>query len=393
MQHTIPFILFISLTQIGFAQGLKKTMLRLPDTGETLSYTSTFGEDHDYIINAPGFIMNGNGTVTDTVTGLMWQQLDGGEMSIESAIKYCDSLSLAGYTDWRLPSAHEAFSILNHQNTNPALDTKVFTKTSAEYWWSSDHQANDMNKIWVTNSGGGIGNHLKTETESAGGTKKIHTRAVRDVHPVTMVASHFTDNRDGSITDHLTGLLWQKIPNPDSLSWEEALLYAESLSLAGYSDWRLPNIKELQSINDESIINPSLNKSYFGVTASNKYWSSTTLPNQTSKAWYLNTQYGITTYDTKTIKHYLICVRGNSVLSSTKQAKNNVITVFPNPFQTGIVIESVDAVVNCELFNATGTLIYSGKNIQDQNLSELPSGLYFLKIQDPQPFIVKLVKQ
>ena len=393
MQNTISFILFITLTQIGFAQSLKKTMLRLPDTGETLSYTSTFGEDHDYIINAPGFIINGNGTATDTVTGLMWQQLDGGEMSIESAIKYCDSLSLAGYTDWRLPSAHEAFSILNHQNTNPALDTKVFTKTTAEYWWSSDHQANDMNKIWVTNSGGGIGNHLKTETVSAGGTKKIHTRAVRDVHPATMVTSHFTDNRDGSITDHLTGLLWQKIPNPDSLSWEDALLYAESLTLAGYSDWRLPNIKELQSLNDESLINPSLNKSYFGVTASNKYWSSTTLPNQTSKAWYLNTQYGITTYDTKTIKHYLICVRGNSVLSSTKQAKNNVFTVFPNPFQTGIAIESAEAVVNCELFNATGTLLYSGKNIQDQNLSELPRGLYFLKIQEPQPFIIKLVKQ
>jgi len=48
-------------------------MLRLPDTGQTTSYTSTFGEDNDYTIYSPYFTLNGNGTVTDTITGLMWQ--------------------------------------------------------------------------------------------------------------------------------------------------------------------------------------------------------------------------------------------------------------------------------------------------------------------------------
>jgi len=78
------------------------TMLKLPDTGQTQSYTDTFGEDSDYTINPPSYTDNGDGTVTDNVTGLMWQQGEVGSMNWEDAITCCEALSLAGYTDWRL---------------------------------------------------------------------------------------------------------------------------------------------------------------------------------------------------------------------------------------------------------------------------------------------------
>ena len=103
------------------AQTVLRSILRLPDTGQNQSYTATFGEDSDYSVNNPGFILNANGTATDTVTGLQWQVADGGEMTFAQAQQYCDSLSLAGFTDWRLPTALEAFSILNHQQTNPEI--------------------------------------------------------------------------------------------------------------------------------------------------------------------------------------------------------------------------------------------------------------------------------
>ena len=197
-------LFFISIN--GYAQ-VSKTMKRLPDTGQTISYTSTFGEDNDYNINIPTLINNNNGTITDTVTGLMWQALDGGEMKIENAILYCDTLNLAGYTNWRLPTAQENFSILNLQNANPALSTTYFVNTGAEYWWTSERQANDTNKIWCTNAGGGIGNHPRTETMSAGGTKKFHVRAVRDIAIPISIPSHFIDNGDSTITDNLTNLI------------------------------------------------------------------------------------------------------------------------------------------------------------------------------------------
>jgi hypothetical protein len=90
------------------------------------------------------------------------------------------------------------------------------------------------------------------------------------------------------------------------------LVYAEGLTLGGQSDWRLPNIKELQSINDERIVSPSVSTTYFSTIGVKNYWSSTSLPNQTTRAWYLSTQFGITTYDLKTNPLYVIAVRGTS---------------------------------------------------------------------------------
>lgn len=322
------------LSGILWAQPTTKTMLRLPDTGEKTSYTNTFGEDHDFTINPPFFIKNTNGTVIDTVTGLMWQQTDGGEMTIEKATLYCDTLTLGGYSDWRLPNSHEAFSILNQGVTNPALDVNIFTKTAAEYWWSSDFQANDNTHVWVTNSGGGIGNHLKTETISAGGTKKIHVRAVRNPLKSVSVANHFFITPNNAIYDSITQLYWTPLAFKDTLSWEESLTYADTLTTCGYSDWRLPNIKELQSINDEKRISPSVNNTFFTNIGTRKYWSSTSLPNQTTKAWYLYTQYGITTYDPKNRKNYVLCVRGGTTNTANNIAFSNAhlqVKLFPNP--------------------------------------------------------------
>jgi len=53
----------------------------LPDTGQTHHYTQTFGEDSDFSGRGPSYADNGDGTVTDKVTGLMWQKTDGGEMT------------------------------------------------------------------------------------------------------------------------------------------------------------------------------------------------------------------------------------------------------------------------------------------------------------------------
>jgi hypothetical protein len=287
---------------------LRKGLL-LPDTGQTTSYTSTSGEDADFIINPPAYINNGNGTVTDNVTGLMWQQTDGGEMTFENATFYCSNLRLGGYSDWRLPICIELFDINSYDQLNPALNTTYFLKTTAEYWYTSLTRADDASFVWMVNAGGGIGAHPKSETVSAGGTRKFHVRAVRNTLSPVNIPLHFTDNRDGTITDNYTGLVWQKIQSSSLFTWEEALTYAFGLSLAGKTDWRLPNIKELQSLNDEKKSKPSFNKDYFPNILSGNFWSSTTMINATVKAWDLNIDYGIVSYSEKTLKENVICVR------------------------------------------------------------------------------------
>lgn len=309
LQYFFYLLIIISLPFFK-TEGQKLVPFKLPDTGQNGSYTSTHGEDADFIINPPSFTDNGDGTVTDNITGLMWQKADGGEMTFENAEVFCHNFNLGGYNDWRLPTSHELFSINNYNYLNPALDATYFIKTQAEYWWTSDIRADDTTRVWVVNAGGGIGPHPKNETVSAGGTKLFHVRAVRNPYSTVFSVSHFTDNGDGTIIDNFTGLVWQKIQLADTITWEGALAYANSLSLAGKTDWRLPNVKELHSLNDENLYKPSFNKDYFINTLSGNYWSSTTMVNTATVAWDINIDYGIVSYNNKTVKEHVLLVRG-----------------------------------------------------------------------------------
>ncbi len=363
------------------AQSVTKTIIRIPDTGANKSYTTTFGEDNDYNINVPFFIDNQNGTVTDTVTGLMWQKTDGGEMTIENAIIYADTLTLGGFTDWRLPSPLEAFSILNLQNVNPSLNTSVFTKTLAEYWWTNTYQYNNASQVWCINAGGGIGNKPKIETISAGGTKHYHVLAVRDRLKPQVINNRYLDNLDGTITDNLTDLIWQKVPNVSTLAWEDALNYAEGLSLANNTNWRLPNIKELQSITDFTTTNPAVNTAKFGISGTKKFWSSTSLPNQTTKAWFWDTQFGITTYDLKTVANYVLCVssKPESVTGIADENFNQLkLMAYPNPTDGIIYLNAnVDLI---RVYNVLGNEISTSLNTNKIDLTVKKSGVYIFKI-------------
>jgi Protein of unknown function (DUF1566)/Secretion system C-terminal sorting domain len=375
-------------------QTVSKTMKHLPDSGQTLHYSSTFGEDADYTIYPPYFINNGDGTVTDTVTGLMWQKTDGGEMTIQSAEVYVDTLTLAGYSDWRLPSANEGYSILNLGDLNPALDTNYFTNNTAQYWWTSDREVGDTSVIWVTNAGGGIGNHPMIETISAGGVKSFHARAVRNVTTPPLLPAHFIDNGDGTVTDDLTALMWQKVLVQDTITWEQALNYADTLSMAGYKDWRLPNIKELQSITDLSVSNPCMNSIFTVDTGAKFYWSSTTQFNNAPNAWYLNSLWGITTYIGKTSRLYVLCVRGNNYAEGINNvSKNDFYTaVFPNPAHNIATIRYnlTDAKsVRITIRNTAGIKVYErniggfkeGLNNELWEAKNMQSGIYFYSVE------------
>lgn len=368
-----------------------KTIVKLPDTGQINSYTNTFGEDNDYTINPPSFIDNLNGTIVDVVSGLLWQKTDGGEMTFNLANQYCDTLSLAGFNDWRLPNALESYSILDLQHLNPALQTSFFDITGAEYWWTSAKQANDTNKIWCTNAGGGIGNHPRSETISAGGTKKFHVRAVRDINIPSTIYTRMLNNADGTITDSLTYLMWTELPSNIALNWEDALNYAENLQLSGYNDWRLPNIKELQSLTNTNTIQPAVFLPYFQNYAVNKYWSATSLSNQSSKAWYWHTAYGITTYDIKTNTNYVVCVRNISTSPNYIPAVHAVRTniVRQTEFSTHILINDNYKNKFARLFNMQGQLLYEGNNIENFSCQTLLAGIYILCIDNQS---IKLTK-
>ena len=96
-------------------------------------------------------------------------------------------------------------------------------------------------------------------------------------------AGRFTDNGDGTVADNCTGLMWQKATAPGTHTWQEALQYCEGLEFAGHDDWRLPNVRELQSIVDYGRWGPSIDP-VFGAEYG-WYWSSSTSVSLPVLAW------------------------------------------------------------------------------------------------------------
>jgi len=141
--------------------------------------------------------------------------------------------------------------------------------------------------------------------------KKISMLAVIIVlfSGLAVIAGDFTDHGDGTVTDANTGLMWQQ-GEAGSMNWEDALTYCEALSLAGYTDWRLPNIEELKSITDDSFYMPAIDTKYFPEAQSLFYWSSTTDASSASDALYVVFSDGLSLSYFKSGPCYVRCVRG-----------------------------------------------------------------------------------
>ena len=332
---------------------------RLSDTGQIVNATATFGEDSDYTRHAPAFIDNGNGTISDVNTGLMWQKLGNGESTWENAVVNASSITTGGYTDWRLPTPSELFGILNLESSNPAINTTFFPSSSpaAEYWWTSDIFGSSTTNVWCANSGGGLGPKPKAETVSAGGAFQYHARYVRGAKPTN--GHNYLNNGDGTITDLDTNLMWAQVPSA-SLTWTNALSYAEALSLGGFTDWRMPNVKELGSLVDfpratatTTTTTPCLNRTLFPAATATSYWSSTSQKTGTpTAAWVV--EFGVTTasapprnaqgiisYEAYTSSYPTFAVRSVPAASITQ---GRATTVTTNLFPAGQRVSAVGTI-------------------------------------------------
>ncbi|MBF0352999.1 MAG: DUF1566 domain-containing protein [SAR324 cluster bacterium] len=122
----------------------------------------------------------------------------------------------------------------------------------------------------------------------------------------------YTDNGNGTVTDSWTQLVWQKEDDDTTRTWEQALTYCEALVLGGQNDWRLPNIRELESLVDAATYSPAINSTYFPNTNSSNYWSSSSNANYSSDAWMVLFIGGSVGYGNKSGTYYVRCVRGGS---------------------------------------------------------------------------------
>lgn len=131
--------------------------------------------------------------------------------------------------------------------------------------------------------------------------------------PATTPSSRFIDNGDGTVSDARTGLMWMRCSlgqawdgatctgTATQYEWADALTQAQSSSFATYTDWRLPNVKELVSIIERSCANPSVNSDIFPATPTWYFWTNS--PNVTGPGTYVQVVafgQGFDTADAKT---------------------------------------------------------------------------------------------
>jgi len=283
------------------ATAVKTLSYPIVDTGQARCYSNTariacrkkrgapfYGQDAQHRGSHPSYTVSADKTtVRDNVTGLTWQRSP--DTNGDGSITYGDKLTLAqahalpaklnganfgGYSDWRLPTIKELYSLINFNNgvepspeattaagARPFIDTSVlvfaygFTTAGeriidAQYATGTVFSGNQA-FAGVNFADGRIKAYPVGQT--ALGTKRYLVLLVRG-NPA-YGKNRFRDNGNQTITDRATGLTWSKHDSKKGMNWQQALAWVERLNARrylGHGDWRLPNAKELQSIVDYS---------------------------------------------------------------------------------------------------------------------------------------------
>lgn len=342
----------------------------LPKTGQSVSYGA--GDDGDLekglVWPSPRFVDSGDGTITDNLTALTWVRngnlmvtrdpdfdtddtANDGAVTWQHALDYVallNSGNYANHSDWRLPNRKELRSLANYGQSDSVswLNDQGFlgVEWDNSYWASTTYVPLASLAMIVDMDVGGTATWPKSQTgyvlavragESGGqvglprtgqslcynssGNVLSCTDTGQDgdlQQGIAWPGPRFVDNGNGTITDRLTGLMWDQNGNRagGSRTWDQALSDCSSLSLGGHSDWRLPNYSELESLINAGEADSAawLNaRGFSGVMGGygNLYWSSTTLGAYTTTAWHIQLSYGFATNEAKTNSHYALAVR------------------------------------------------------------------------------------
>lgn len=308
---------FVSVDDIAGAYPVSKT-------GQTSSFRT--GDDGYYQKGVdwltPRFTDHGDDTVTDNLTGLMWLKSRAGTGNTywNNTIDYVNDRVTAGYSDWRLPNRKESLSLIDYGSRAPALLSGHPFPIVPHGSWTSTTAGSDPSSVWIINlyTGymsiigkdsvenrwpvrGGQADSLAPVPNS--GQKVIYRTGDDGEHQagVDWPSPRFIDHRDGTVADKLHGLEWVSVPhslpgNPGGMAWSNAIDFCEGLTYANRSDWRLPNIRELESLmncgtgawGDQPYEWFNSNETPFSGVQNIKYWSSTTYNGNPSSRFHMD---------------------------------------------------------------------------------------------------------
>ena len=260
------------------AKGPASRPYAVVDTGQTVCYSvdPDAGEDAQYSGRRAAYRDNGDGTVTDLNTGLMWTNDPGGKLTFSQALAGARECRVGGHKDWRLPSIKELYSLIlfsgidpdprsiDGSGLRPFIDKGYFRFSygdpeagerviDSQFISSTRYVASKAageEKVFGVNFADGRVKGYGLKAPHGPGQKTFYALFVRGNRAYGW--NRFSDSGDGTVTDAATGLMWTKRDSGKGMAWDEALRWARQLRVAGRADWRLPDVKELESIVDYS---------------------------------------------------------------------------------------------------------------------------------------------
>jgi tRNA A-37 threonylcarbamoyl transferase component Bud32 len=256
---------------------------------------------HDYpawgvVAETPAtFTDNGDGTISDSLTGLQWQgAVDANKYEWSEAKTYCDSLNLVSKQDWRLPTQFELETLLDFAKTSPpAIAAPLVAGTPGGSFWSATSYQGGSSAAWVVEFDYGY-----SDFNGVASTDRV--RCVRyeqkstTKQPVAANGRYVVDATAKTVFDKVTGLTWQREPpttggdGTGRLEWAAAKAWCADLVLAGQSDWRLPGIVELRTLVRRKTTGTTIDTVAFPdtpVSGTPWYWSATPYQGGSSVAW------------------------------------------------------------------------------------------------------------
>lgn len=422
LKQIVAFLIVIVIVILANSVCVLADSVLIPDTGQTKSYTNTFGEDRDYNINPPSYTkldVQGNtlpdsalswSMVKDNVTGLIWEgKTDDGSIHDKNNkynwddaknvfIADLNATKFGGFSDWRLPTIKELSFIVNNGTYNPAINTAYFpnTMTMSPYLSSTADRYFPTGPLGVNFFDGWVKIQIS-------GTSMSYVRAVRGRQFFSDNSDIMIANDNGTVTDTNTNLMWQQ-ETEGRMTWEEAISYCENLSLGEYDDWRLPNRNELQSLIDYTrdqtdIYSKSIaiDTIAFPDTSSVHYWSSTVYalsPGLAHFVWHVSFWMGTSVISSYPWTIYLsdmdgFCVRavrgGQSIPFDTVTAPEIIVT--PKYGFFGVIFDTTEnggtaafsVILNTKVLNrrptANVTITISSSDITEGSVS--PKSIIF----------------
>mmetsp|Transcript_19533 Transcript_19533/g.29681 ORF Transcript_19533/g.29681 Transcript_19533/m.29681 type:complete len:632 (+) Transcript_19533:60-1955(+) len=326
----VLFQLLICLDIVSSQAGVDTNQVYCYDDAVSIECESVgsewFGQDGNYAQNAPSYQDNGDGTVTDLNTGLMWEQGFSEAMYYREATRYANAATTGGYDDWRLPTITELYSLIQFDGitaTDQVLEAGVEQAYIDTDFFDFEYGAGEDDVgdrtidvqfmtstlyVWTTMNGDETMFGVNfADGRIKGYPTQLAEYYVRLVRGTSDYDSHnFILSDDGlTIYDSVWDLTWMQADDGNTYDWQGALNYCENLDFAGESDWRLPNAKELQALVDytrspDTTSSPAIDSIFDATSFTNEggdldwgyYWTSTTHLDLLSAEWAVYIAFG-----------------------------------------------------------------------------------------------------